>query len=62
MPTSRRSTIKVLTDAEHRTAIDKALEAAGCGLEELREQARQGHFVNKKAHDAWFVVSTLTSE
>ena len=36
MPTPRRSTIKVLTDAEHRTAIDKALEAAGCGLEELR--------------------------
>ena len=62
MPNPRRTTIKVLTAAEHQTAIGKALEAAGCELEELREQGQRGHFANRKAHDAWFVVSALTSE
>ena len=59
MTNSERSTIKSLSDAEQQMAINKALEAAGCGLEDLREQARRGRFTSDVARSAWFVVSAL---
>jgi len=59
MTNPKRSTIKALTDEEHQTAINKALEAAGCGLEDLQEQAKLGRFSSDVARSAWFVVSAL---
>lgn len=45
--------VVVLTPAEQRRAVQRALNELGLTREELREQARQGRFVSVRAQQLW---------
>ncbi len=51
--------VEVLDEEGAQTAINNALELAGCDWEELQAQAKAGRFTNETAKLAWIVVSAL---
>ena len=54
-----QATVVEATERDLEEARDNALRAAGVSLDELRKQARTGHFESVQARLAWIVVSGL---